>query len=280
MSSFFRLAGMARPHAALRKPLSTTFFSTTAAKRPLPPNFYKQLSPSMVSKLKQPRSYSSGFGPQRQYGANMFLLKGLIGVNLAVWGYGTYALAQAKEGHAGNYIKFMHNMTMNLAEFKRGYYWQALTSMFTHQDFFHIGANLFTFWYLGRGLAAMPVTPGQFMFIVLGSGLSGSLLWLTQQEQKLQAGNGNTRQRGLGFSGALLGAMTVLACFEPRSTVQLYGIIPVPLGLIVLGYAAYDGYYLHSENSRVAHAGHLGGLAFGLAYYFLKLRRLRFPGSL
>ncbi|KZM22593.1 serine-type endopeptidase [Ascochyta rabiei] len=210
----------------------------------------------------------------------MVLLKGLMGVNVAVWGYGMYARAQAKEGHPGNYFKFMQNMTMNLTEFKRGYYWQAVTSMFTHQDFFHIGANLFTFWYLGRGLAAMPVTPGQFMFIVLGSGLSGSLLWLAQQEQKLQAGDHNIRQRGLGFSGALLGATTVLACFQPRNTVHIYGIVPVPLGLVVLGYAFYDGYYLHSENSRVAHAGHLGGLAFGLAYYFLKLRRLRFPGSL
>ncbi|KAJ4363788.1 40S ribosomal protein S26 [Ascochyta clinopodiicola] len=94
----------------------------------------------------------------------MALLKGLMGVNVAVWGYGMYARAQAKEGHTENYVRFMQNMTMNLTEFKRGYYWQAATSMFTHQDFLHIGANLFTFWYLGRGLAAMPVTPGFYIF--------------------------------------------------------------------------------------------------------------------
>jgi membrane associated rhomboid family serine protease len=44
----------------------------------------------------------------------------------------------------------------------------------------------------------------------------------------------------------------------------------------VLGYAAYDGYYLNSENSRIGHAGHLGGLAFGIGYYLLRLRGLRF----
>lgn len=209
----------------------------------------------------------------------MFILKGLIGVNVAVWGYGIYALAQAKEGHASRYFKFMQNMTMNITEFKGGYYWQAVTAAFTHTGFFHIAANMFTFWYMGRGLAAMPVTPGQFLLIVLGSGVSGSLFWLWQQDQKLKAGSVD-RKRGLGFSGALLGATSVLACLQPRSKVYIYGVLPVPLGLLTIGYALYDGYYLDSENTRTAHAGHVGGMAFGVAYYFLKLRGLRVPGSI
>jgi membrane associated rhomboid family serine protease len=43
----------------------------------------------------------------------------------------------------------------------------------------------------------------------------------------------------------------------------------------VAGYAVYDGYYLNDNKSRVGHAGHLGGLAFGIAYYLLRLRGLR-----
>ena len=77
-----------------------------------------------------------------------------------------------------------------------------------------------------------------------------------------------------------MGAVTVVACFLPKQTVGIFGVIPVPLWLCVLGYGAYDGYYLDSQNTRTAHAGHLGGLAFGLAYYFLKLRGLRLPGSI
>ncbi|KAF1362597.1 hypothetical protein EJ07DRAFT_108113 [Lizonia empirigonia] len=271
---------MARPHAALRKPLATSFFSTATPKRPLPSDFFGRPPSSLVSRLRQARSYSGGFGSERRQAANMTLLKGLMGVNVAVWGYGFYARAQAKDGHSENYVWFMKNMTMNLTDFKRGAYWQAITAVFTHQDFFHIAANLLTFWYLGSGLAAMPITPGQFMVIVLGSGLTGSLGWLAQQEQKLQADEHNVRQRGLGFSGAVLGTISVLACFQPRSKVFIYGVVPVPLGLLALGYAFYDGYYLNAQDTRTAHAGHLGGLAFGLAYYFLKLRGLRVPGSI
>jgi membrane associated rhomboid family serine protease len=58
--------------------------------------------------------------------------------------------------------------------------------------------------------------------------------------------------------------------------VYIYGIIPLPLWATVAGYAVYDGYYLNDNNSRIGHAGHLGGLAFGIAYYLLRLRGLRY----
>jgi membrane associated rhomboid family serine protease len=41
------------------------------------------------------------------------------------------------------------------------------------------------------------------------------------------------------------------------------------------GYAIYDGYYLSSQTTSVAHAGHLGGTVFGILYYLAKLRGLR-----
>lgn len=178
-----------------------------------------------------------------------------------------------------NFRKYTQNMTMNLTEFKNGYYWQAFTSMFAHSNIVHLGFNMFTFWSLGGMLCALPVTPGQFTLIILGSGLAGSLFWAGQRQMKEQAGASNY-QRALGFSGALMGAITVVACFVPKNTVQLFAVIPVPLWACVLGYGFYDGYYLNSENTRIAHAGHLGGMAFGLAYYFLKLRRLQYPGSI
>lgn len=81
--------------------------------------------------------------------------------------------------------------------------------------------------------------------------------------------------RGLGFSGALMGITSVAACLNPSARVALYGIVPVPLWGLVAGYAFFDGYYVNDANSRVAHAGHLGGLAFGVAYYLLRLRGLR-----
>ncbi len=261
--------------------MSANFFSTTTPKRPLPTSFFRQSPSPLVSKIQKVRASSGGFGLERQYAANMILIKGLIGVNVAVWGYGFYVRAQAEQGYHKDFIKFLKTMSLNVTEFKNGSYYQAFTSVFTHQQFWHIAANMFTLYYIGRFLAASPImTPGQIMAIALGAGLTGSLGWIAIQQQKESAGTGNLRQRALGFSGALMGITTVAACLQPTAKVYLYGIVPVPLGLLTAGYAFYDGYYINSENTRVAHAGHIGGIVFGLAYYFLKLRGLRIPGSL
>lgn len=230
--------------------------------------------------MQRARSYATGFGSARRFAANQLLLKGFVGINVAVFGWNIYAQVQARQGYTDNFVKYTRNMTLNATEFKNGYWWQAATCMFAHADIVHLGFNMFTFWSLGGTLCALPVTPGQFTFIVLGSGLAGSLFWLAQRQMSTQSQRSVDRQRALGFSGALMGAISVVACFLPREKVQLFAVIPVPLWACVLGYGIYDGYYLNHENTRVAHAGHLGGLAFGLAYYLLKLRRRRLTGSL
>ncbi|KAH6637653.1 hypothetical protein C7974DRAFT_389931 [Boeremia exigua] len=280
MTSFLRLAGMVRPFPGLQRPLSTSFFSTVTPKRPLPSNFFRQPPSTLVSRLRQSRSYSSGFGSQRRYAANKFLLVSFVGINTAVFAYSLYTHELAKQGHMDGFRKYHQIMTMNLQDVKNGHYWQTVTSMFAHANLMHLAFNMFTFWSLGGMLCALPVTPGQFTLIVLGSGLSGSLFWLGQKQLKEQMEGRPSQQRALGFSGALMGAVTVVACFVPKNTVGIFGVIPVPLWLCVLGYGAYDGYYLNAENTRTAHAGHLGGMVFGLAYYFLKLRTLKYPGSI
>jgi membrane associated rhomboid family serine protease len=45
---------------------------------------------------------------------------------------------------------------------------------------------------------------------------------------------------------------------------------------LAVGYGVYDGYYLNDNKSRIGHAGHLGGAAFGFLYYIWRLRGLRF----
>ncbi len=69
------------------------------------------------------------------------------------------------------------------------------------------------------------------------------------------------------------GIMVATACIAPTTTVQLFGVVPLPLWLLTVGYLFYDGYYLDSPASNVGHASHLGGSAFGFAFYMLRLRR-------
>jgi membrane associated rhomboid family serine protease len=187
-----------------------------------------------------------------------------------------YAKAQAQAGFPQPFIKFMRNMSCNLTDvLKSRAYHTLLTSTFTHVDFFHLLGNMFTAYFLGSFLCYSPlITPLRFLTIALGSGLTGSAGYLYQR-YLATGGRGVDYVRGLGFSGALMGITSVAACLSPHAKVLIYGIVPVPLWATVLGYGFYDGYYVNDQRSRIGHAGHLGGLAFGIAYYLLRLRGLR-----
>jgi membrane associated rhomboid family serine protease len=227
--------------------------------------------------LTRSRFYSSYYSGASQASNNMKVLYSLMGVNLAVFGYAMYVKAQAQSGFPGPYMTFMRNMSCNLTDvLKNGTWWTLLTSAFTHVDVWHLAANMFTAYYLGQFLCYAPViTPVRFLTIAIGSGLTGSVGYIYQRYLKT-GGLGRDSTRGLGFSGALMGITSVAACLAPTAKVYIYGILPLPLWATVAGYAFYDGYYLNDNNSRIGHAGHLGGLAFGIAYYLLKLRGLRF----
>jgi len=207
----------------------------------------------------------------------MTMLYTLMGVNVGVFAYAVYVKAMASQGQQLPLIKFLQNMTLNADEFRSGRYWILLTSCFTHLDFGHVFSNMFTVYFLGRFLAQAPiVTPGRFLNIALGSGVAGSLGFLVNRWQKTQGSGQRDPVRGVGFSGAVMGISTVAACLAPTAKVHLYGIVPLPLWALVAGYAVYDGYYLNSNDTRIGHAGHLGGLVFGGVYYLLRLRGLRF----
>ncbi|KAL5121134.1 hypothetical protein ACEQ8H_000985 [Pleosporales sp. CAS-2024a] len=231
---------------------------------------------SSPARLAPSRPYSSSSGSSR-ISSNFHVLYGLMGVNLAVFSYGMYAKMQAQQGFQGPYVHFLRHMTCNATDVLRnGAYYTLVTSNFTHLDLWHLAANMFTFYYLGQFLAYSPrIAPAQFLTIALGAGVTGSVSWLCQRYYRT-GGAQLDYGRSVGFSGALMGVTSVAACLAPRAEVALYGIVPVPLWGLVLGYAIYDGYYLNDSSSRVAHSGHMGGMAFGVAYYFLRLRGMKF----
>lgn len=241
-------------------------------------------SPSHTSRhiaLPRPRFYSSGGygGYQSQVSMNEAVLYGLMGTNIAVFGYAYYLKEQARQGFPAPFVNFMNRMSLNLTTFQQGNYFSMITAIFTHVDIGHIFSNMFTVYFLGSFLASAPIiTPFRYLTIALGSGLAGSVGYLFNRYYQLQAQGPGARDytRGIGFSGAVMGISSVAACLAPHSKVLIYGIVPMPLWALVTGYAFYDGYYVNSTNSRVGHAGHLGGLAFGLVYYFARLRGLRF----
>lgn len=271
MSNIFRLLRTNRPSNLLQ----TLRSSRTTPTRPS--NCFSPSHSHSPFPNRPPRSrlYSS-YPTDSQTSSNLNTIYALMGINVAIFSYGIYAKAQARQGFQGPYVNFVRNMSCNLTDvLHNNAYHTLLTSTFTHFDLFHLAANMFTTYFLGRFLCYAPmITPARLLTIAVGAGVTGSVGYLCQRYMST-GGTGVDYRRGLGFSGALMGVTSVAACLAPTAKVQLYGIIPIPLWGVVLGYAAYDGYYLNDDNSRIAHSGHLGGLAFGLAYYVLKLRGVR-----
>lgn len=225
------------------------------------------------------RAYNSGSGPEGTSQTNMHLLYGFMGINCGVFGYAMYLREQARQGFPGPFQKFMANMTLNLTDVRdRGRWWTTITSVFTHVEPFHIIANMLSFYYMGQLVAlTRGINPIRMVILVLGSGLTGSLGYLYQRSEKVKKTGGVDFSHGLGFSGAVMGIGTVAACMYPKTTFQLYGIVPVPLWGLMAGYLLYDGFHLNSQNTRTGHAGHLGGMAFGIVYYFARLRGVVLP---
>jgi membrane associated rhomboid family serine protease len=91
----------------------------------------------------------------------------------------------------------------------------------------------------------------------------------------------------IGASGAVMAIMALYAIFFPREEILLFFLLRVQIRFLVLGYLIFDLLPVlqslsgESRGDGVAHAAHLGGLAFGFAYHYFGLRidRLgaRFP---
>ncbi len=115
-----------------------------------------------------------------------------------------------------------------------------------------------------------------FLVFYFGAAMTGAAAHLSEQLWGYAKYGPRYREtRALGGSGAGMGLVTLYACMAPQSTFYMY-FIPVPAWLCAGGLVAYDLYGAMRGNDGVAHTGHLGGAAFGAAYYLLRLRRGRF----
>lgn len=90
-----------------------------------------------------------------------------------------------------------------------------------------------------------------------------------------RSGNGNVIVEGwqaLGASGMVMGMGGAATLLAPMRQMLVF-MFPAPLFVVTAGYAAADTYFLRSKTSKIGHAAHLGGLAFGFVYYIVSLRR-------
>ena len=130
--------------------------------------------------------------------------------------------------------------------------WMYFTSMFLHSGIPHLVLNMLVLFFLGP-LLEETVGSRRFLEIYLGAGIVANLLSVFFYE------------RALGASGAVMGVIGVLIILMPNLKVLIYGILPAPLWMVGILYAALDIFGVLYPSS-VGSIAHLIGMGFGLLF--------------
>jgi membrane associated rhomboid family serine protease len=155
----------------------------------------------------------------------------------------------------------------------QGQVWRLVTSAFCHDRYWiwHIVLNMLLLYWFGTRLESM-YGSREFLLFYLAAAVASSLAYVGL------AFYTGSHASAIGASGAVMGVMALYAIFYPFETVLLFWFLPVPIWLLLSAYVIFD---LHPVllalsgtpvYTGVAHAGHLGGLAFGWLYWRLGLR--------
>lgn len=200
---------------------------------------------------------------------------GLIGLCSAVTV--AYWATVARGRKQGNWepLQFIErNFVCSVDNFKSGRWWIVLTCSFAHFQPLHLIANMWALWDIGRQFVwifGAPAFVGTW-FVSAITGSLGSLYW----ERHKNSDNMPTMGGSLGSSAAILGLMFAQHTFMP-STPPRVPLIPraIPAWSFCAFLVGASVYCLYSGSLPIiGHAGHLGGMAGGVATYFLFLRRI------
>jgi rhomboid-like protein len=152
-----------------------------------------------------------------------------------------------------------------------GRYWTLITSVFSHNQFFHFLLNMLVLHSFGN---IMTRTLGVKRFVVfyLFAGAFSSFVHSAVSAFLLH----DASLPALGASGALTGIIMIFALIYPKEKLLLFGLIPMPAIFGALLFVGLDIWGLSSQAEGgglpIGHGAHLGGSFAGLVYYFGFLR--------
>ena len=144
------------------------------------------------------------------------------------------------------------------------YIWTWVTSVFAHSpaSLIHILFNSIVLYFFGP-IVERKVGSLKFSILFLGAGV---IAGLSQVGIALVLGEPGGV---VGASGAILAIMGVLTVLNPDLRVLLFFIIPMPLWVLTIGFAAFSIFVIFGAGigaGNIAHLAHLVGLVVGLAY--------------
>lgn len=172
------------------------------------------------------------------------------------------------------------------------HWWQLVTHMFMHGNFWHLFFNMYTLYVFGSVLERVWGTK-KFLIFYFVTGIGAALVhtgveWIQIQNWMTQAAQGNMEAMGsihtlkmtrtVGASGAIYGVLMGYAMLYPDSVLTLiFPPISIKAKWLVLIFAAIELLTgVTGTGGGIAHFAHLGGLIFGflLIMYWKKKRIL------
>lgn len=194
------------------------------------------------------------------------------------------------------------NLISSATNIREGRWWVMLTSSFAHANLVHLGINMYCLWGFGSSLVhglGVPRFTGLWAVSAVACS-AAEIYWQNTQERLQRETAGRrwdrpeefsvlgipiSRERAvaiaggssslephyggsIGASGVLCGLAGTLVCLAPRMQVSVF-FLPAPLWSAELLLVAGSVYCMATGSLQLfGHAGHLGGLTAGVAYYY------------
>ena len=186
--------------------------------------------------------------------SGLWAIKFLLIANIAVF------VLQNLPGALGNGVTEW--LSLSLSDLKSFQIWRVVTYGFCHSpSITHIFFNLFVLWMFGRAIEPIYGSREFLALFLTGVVVSGLCHVGVQAIQHSSVGV-------VGASGGVMTVVFLTAMHFPRMRVLLFFVLPIELRWLAVLYAVADVAGFLQAESSVAHAAHLGGAAFGVAYRY------------
>jgi len=183
--------------------------------------------------------------------------------NVAIWLIGINILVYVAMRYLGfGWLSIFLSMIPSLVV--KGWVWTFVTYMFVHGGFTHILFNMFALYIFGTHVEHRMGSREFLLFYFVTGALAGVFSFIVYYV------NGSNVAL-MGASGAIFAVELAYAVFFPDSIIYLWGILPLPAPVMVLGFTILElASSIFGLNRGVAHLTHLAG--FGLAWLYFLIR--------
>ena len=189
----------------------------------------------------------------------MTAVQGIVALNIAVfllWQFGDRSFMR-------------DNFLVSYSQLENWRLWTLLTSVFSHNLFWHILINLLVFASFGPALEQRWGSR-KFLVFYLGCGIFASLVHCGMHFLDFPD------SAALGASGSVCGVVTAFAILYPKQILLLWGIVPTSAWALVAAFSAWDLYGLFGQKGGggddIGHAAHLGGVVAAFIFMLIVWR--------